>query len=75
MTRVISIVLLGLTLTGCFEATKRAGGIGPACTALIGPIRYNSTTAKSRRHAGPDLAVDLNRRNQVGRNLRCPAYR
>lgn len=73
--RVMSLFVATILLSGCFEATKRAAGVQPVCTALMAPIRYNSTNPKSRRHAGPDLAPDLNKRNQVGIALRCPSYR
>lgn len=76
MIRVISVLALGLTLSGCFQATMQAARkTAPVCDALIGPIRYNSTVRTSARFAGPALAPDLNQRNQVGRNLRCPKYR
>lgn len=72
---IFAMIILLAFLGGCMEATKRAAGIEPVCSALIGPIKYNSTNGKSRRHAGPDLAVDLHKRNQVGTNLRCPTFR
>lgn len=74
-TNIMAIILASILLTGCFEATKRAGGVEPACTALVGPIRYNSKVRTSRRFAGPDLVTDLSKRNRVGLNLGCPAYR
>ena len=43
--------------------------------ALIGPIKYNSTTKTSKRFAGSALVPDLKQRNQVGEWLGCPAYR
>ena len=45
------------------------------CTALIGPIRYNTYNPKSGRYSGHILALDLKQRNQIGAYLRCPAYR
>lgn len=69
------LILAALALSGCMEATKRAAGIESVCTALVGPIRYNSQVRTSRRFAGPDLAPDLNKRNQIGRTLRCAQYR
>lgn len=47
----------------------------PVCSALIGPIKYNSQKPTSPRFAGKALAPDLKQRNQVGEKLRCPAYR
>lgn len=67
----ILILLLVLPLAGCLTTMADA----PACKALIGPIKYNSANKDSRRHAGPDLAVDLKARNQVGSGLGCPEYR
>lgn len=67
---------------GCIVLSACAGGpkpslnqIKPVCTALIGPIKYNTYKKTSRRYAGPDLAPDLKARNQVGQGLGCPAYR
>lgn len=74
MTRVCSLILL-LALGGCATLNTRSATTTPVCKALVGPIHYNSTNPKSRRHAGPDLAPDLAQRNQVGINLACPAYR
>ena len=73
-----TVALLGLMvlLTGCqTTAPGRTIKPQPVCEALVGPIKYNSKDAKSRRHAGPDLAADLRVRNRVGVNLKCPAYR
>lgn len=68
--------LIVLALGGCVTTGGgRPDTSLPVCDALIGPITYNSTVLKSRRHAGPDLAADLAVRNRVGKNLRCPAYR
>lgn len=69
---VIVVLLSGCVTTSTPPPSNR---VVPVCTALIGPIQYNSQNPKSRRHAGPDLAPDLKRRNQVGQRLRCPAYR
>jgi hypothetical protein len=69
-------VILILMLAGCAAGPKPSlNQIEPVCTALIGPIPYNTYSPKSRRFAGPALAPDLKRRNQVGQNLGCPAYR
>lgn len=46
----------------------------PVCDALIGPIPY-SKKPESPRHAGPALRPDLAKRNQVGVQLNCPAYK
>lgn len=68
----LSLMLLG----GC--VTTGAGSIQnlkPVCSALVGPIQYNSADPKSRRYAGPSLVPDLQQRNQIGVNLKCPQYR
>lgn len=67
------ILILALGLTGC-QTISGSPSLRAVCTGLIGPIHYNSTKLTSRRHAGPDLALDLKERNQVGRELRCPNY-
>jgi hypothetical protein len=65
-----------MAISGCARGPKPSlGQITPVCTALIGPIKYNSTNPKSARHAGSALAPDLKQRNQVGRSLGCAAYR
>lgn len=64
-----------ILLSGCAGGPKPAKTLAPTCAALIGPIKYNSHVPKSRRYAGPDLAPDLKRRNQVGQYLGCPQYR
>lgn len=70
-----AVLILGaLTLTGC--ATVRGpSSITPICTALIGPIKYNTYVKSSKRYAGSALAPDLKQRNQVGQFLGCPKYR
>lgn len=76
MIRAISLMLV-LVLGGCATTGTLVPSQtkAPVCEALVGPIKYNSTTKTSRRFAGPDLAPDLAVRNRVGKNLRCPAYR
>lgn len=69
------ILALILTLGGCATMGAGVNSLKPTCTALIGPLKYNTYVLTSRRHAGPDLAADLKRRNQVGKFLGCPAYR
>lgn len=75
--RATFVMFAYLLLVGCVTTSSPPPStrVTPVCTALLGPIQYNSQNPKSRRHAGPDLAPDLKRRNQVGQNLRCPAYR
>lgn len=76
MTRACSLILCAFLLGGCAGGSvKRFSSVEPVCTGLIGPIHYNSSNKASRRYAGPDLAPDLNQRNQVGIGLRCPKYR
>lgn len=73
MTRAFSIILLSM-LAACQTIEAPLSQTAPVCKVLIGPIRYNSTVKTSRRYAGPDLAPDLNRRNQVGLNLKCAQF-
>lgn len=64
------VLLSGCMTTGMMPIDER-----PVCTAMIGPLKYNEKNLHSRRHAGPDLALDLKARNQVGEGLGCPQYR
>lgn len=73
--RAILPLLGALALGGCVTTSGQVESIKPICDALIGPIKYNSAHLASLRHAGPALAPDLKKRNQVGRKLGCPAYR
>jgi hypothetical protein len=78
MLRLTPVLFATLLLAGCVEGSLdklKGTSTAPVCVALIGPIKYNSVDLKSARHAGPKLAPDLKRRNQVGSNLRCPQYR
>jgi hypothetical protein len=73
---ILILVVAGLALGGCAHTGVRpTPTLTPACTALIGPIKYNTYVRTSRRYAGPDLAGDLKQRNQVGQFLGCPQYR
>jgi len=70
------ILAAALALGGCAAMPAAPpSSLKPVCAALIGPIRYNTFDAKSRRHAGDLLARDLKARNAVGRRLGCPRYR
>ena len=71
--RLLCSVLLAGALGAC--ATTAPTSFAPTCTALIGPIKYNTFVKTSRRYSGPDLALDLKARNQVGQTLGCPLYR
>jgi hypothetical protein len=68
---ITSLMLAGCATTNGLSPTQ----VKPVCTALIGPLRYNTFNKDSRRHAGPDLAVDLHQRNSVGQQLGCPQYK
>lgn len=59
---------------GC-EATLPPASLQSICSALVGPIRYNTYTKTSERYAGPILGIDLKMRNQIGSRLGCPQYR
>lgn len=72
------VLILGiLTLAGCADLKDKLATTSttPVCSALIGPIKYNSQKPNSKRFAGPALAPDLKQRNQVGEKLHCPQYR
>lgn len=70
------VVILASTLGACAAGPKPSlDQIKPVCTALIGPIKYNTYNSKSHRFAGDQLATDLAARNRVGQYLGCPAYR
>lgn len=75
--KIVAPILLILSLlSACAtQTTVHINSISPVCSALIGPIRYNSTNQSSPRFAGRVLARDLHVRNAVGVNLRCPKYR
>lgn len=75
MIRIISMALAAVALAGCATAPPEPPKIAPICSALIGPIHYNSHNRNSLRYAGPKLAPDLAIRNHVGINLHCPAYK
>lgn len=70
------VFLVGTMLSGCAgDLDKlRTTSTTPVCTALIGPIKYNTQKRTSLRFAGPKLAPDLKQRNQVGQNLGCKQY-
>ncbi len=72
------IVFLGIALTlgGCQTAPiPSPSDTSSICSALIGPIKYNSQNKDSKRFAAAVLALDLKQRNQVGEALHCPKYR
>lgn len=68
------ILLLAILLGGCVT-TGSTQSLKPVCDAMIGPITYNSHNKNSDWHAGKKLAPELAKRNRVGVNLRCPAYK
>jgi hypothetical protein len=70
---VLVVFAVGTLLSGC-QTTDGTPSLKAICDATLGPISYNSTVLKSRRHAGPDLVLDLKEHNQVGRSLGCPNY-
>jgi hypothetical protein len=63
-----------LTLGGCITDGTTPASVEPVCEALTGPIRYNTFKPDSTRYAGPALAPDLKKQNQVGELLHCPGY-
>ena len=74
----IAILCLCVSLGGCLT-----DGIGmmpvttltPICSALVGPLKYNTFKKLSLRYAGRVLAVDLHQRNEIGQRLGCPQFR
>lgn len=69
-----AIVLIPLFLAGCVTDGLSPTQMRPICAALIGPIKYNTFNAKSRRYAADLLAMDIHQRNAVGQQLGCPQY-
>jgi hypothetical protein len=72
--RILLIPLL-LLLTACDPKDLPPASVADICTALIGPIKYNSTNKASQRYAAYLLAMDLHDRNEVGRKLNCPQFK
>ena len=70
----VLILILPLALAGCIT-NGSTQSLKPVCDAIIGPIQYSSHNKQSARYAGPELAPDLAKRNRVGVNLACPAYK
>jgi len=69
----IILLLLAAAPAGCNPVLSPTT-LQSICTALIGPIYYNTTTKTSSRYAGRVLGMDLKQRNQVGQRLGCPQY-
>ncbi len=73
--KIIAPLIALLLLAACQTDGVGPKALSPVCDALIGPIKYTSTNKASRRYAGPDLAPDLKKRNQVGQGLHCKAFK
>jgi hypothetical protein len=73
--RVLILLLGAVAVSGCATSGVTPNSLTPTCTALVGPIKYNTFVKTSGRYAGPLLAPDLKARNQVGQTLACPLYR
>lgn len=71
----VTLPLIALLLAGCDETSLTPADRGSVCTALKGPIYYNTYDSKSGRYSGPVLALDLKSRNQIGQRLGCPAFK
>ena len=69
------LLCAALLLAACDPNALPPSAIAPVCSALVGPIKYNSTNKMSKRFAAALLAMDLKQRNQVGVNLGCPQYK
>lgn len=74
MLKYIPMCALALMLSACGEGELPPSTVAPICSALVGPIKYNSTNKMSKRFAAALLAMDLKQRNQVGHNIGCPGY-
>lgn len=74
MRKVLFSVLVCMLLAGCDPSDLSPATLDSICSALVGPIRYNTYKPTSPRHAGPVLGMDLKQRNQIGQRLGCPAY-
>lgn len=77
--RKVGIILLAVLLMGAAGPAGCTPNLSPAglyavCSALVGPIRYNTYTKTSGRYAGPILGLDLKQRNQIGQRLGCPQF-
>jgi hypothetical protein len=73
--RIMFIPLVAILLSGCVTDGLSPTQLRPICAALVGPIKYNTFDAKSRRYAADLLAMDIHQRNDIGRQLGCPQYR
>lgn len=73
---IVQVVVFAGLLAGCARDMSKlqTTSTTPVCTALIGPIKYNTQKPASLRFAGPKLAPDLKQRNQVGQSLGCKQY-
>jgi hypothetical protein len=71
----ITVIGLLFLCTACATLGVSPTSLDPTCTALVGPIKYNTFVKTSQRYAGPALAPDLKARNQVGQYLGCPLYK
>ena len=71
----IGFILGFLSLASCTPEDLTPVQRNTICTALVGPIRYNTYDPKSGRYSGHVLALDLKVRNQIGEALRCPLYK
>jgi hypothetical protein len=69
-----AIILIPILLAGCVTDGLSPTQLRPICAALVGPIKYNTFDAKSRRYAADLLAMDIHQRNDIGRQLGCPQY-
>jgi len=69
------LFLLLCLLGGCDPSELAPASLNAICTALVGPIKYNTYKPTSGRYSGPVLALDLKQRNQIGRKLGCPLYK
>lgn len=76
LARMLVFAALGPLLGGCLTTgTLSPTQLRPICSALVGPIHYNTFNKLSRRYAADLLAMDIHQRNAIGQRLGCPQYR
>ena len=72
----VAALCLFASLAGCVtDGLMPLTTLTPICSALVGPIKYNTFKKLSLRYAGRVLAGDLHQRNEIGQRLGCPQYR
>ena len=74
--KLLPALLLAASLGGCVtDGLMPISTMTPICSALVGPLKYNTFKKLSLRYAGRVLAGDLHQRNEIGQRLGCPNFR